>query len=80
MIPGDGLLATVIPGAFDGWMLMLRDYGSMSLADVLQPAIFYAESGHPVLPGVANTIAEMREFSPRVANLLCDLVTWWHST
>ena len=62
VIPGDGLLATVIPGAFDGWMLMLRDYGSMSLADVLQPAIFYSESGHPVLPGVANTIAEMREF------------------
>ena len=62
VIPGDGLLATVIPGAFDGWMLMLRDYGSMSLADVLQPAIFYAQSGHPVLPAVANTIAEMKEF------------------
>jgi gamma-glutamyltranspeptidase/glutathione hydrolase len=27
IIPGDGLLATVVPGAFDGWMLMLRDYG-----------------------------------------------------
>ncbi len=62
VIPGDGLLATVIPGAFDGWMLMLRDYGSMPLAEVLAPAIFYAESGHPVLPRVADTIAEMAEF------------------
>ncbi len=41
IIPGDGLLATVIPGAFDGWMLMLRDYGTMSVRDVLEPAIHY---------------------------------------
>ena len=40
LIPGDGLLATVIPGAFDGWMLMLRDYGTMSVRDVLEPAIY----------------------------------------
>ena len=61
VIPGDGLLATVIPGAFDGWMLMLRDYGSMSLADVLQPAIFYAESGHPVLPCLLYTSPSPRD-------------------
>lgn len=62
MIPGDGLLATVIPGAFDGWMLMLRDYGSMSLREVLEPAIHYAQNGHPLLPRVANTIAGLAEF------------------
>jgi gamma-glutamyltranspeptidase/glutathione hydrolase len=62
MIPGDGLLATVIPGSFDGWMLMLRDYGTMSVRDVLEPAIYYAGQGHPVLPRVAATIAGMAEF------------------
>ncbi|KQZ87250.1 gamma-glutamyltransferase [Mesorhizobium sp. Root157] len=62
MIPGDGLLATVIPGSFDGWMLMLRDYGSMSVRDVLEPAIYYAEHGHPVLPRVAATIEGMVDF------------------
>lgn len=62
LIPGDGLLATVIPGAFDGWMLMLRDYGTMELADVLAPAIHYAEAGHPLLPMVARTIAGLAEF------------------
>jgi gamma-glutamyltranspeptidase/glutathione hydrolase len=56
LIPGDGLLATVIPGSFDGWMLMLRDYGSMSVRDVLEPAIYYAEHGHPMLPRVSATI------------------------
>lgn len=62
VIPGDGLLATVIPGAWDGWMLMLRDYGRLSLRAVLEPAIFYAEKGHPVLPRVSATIAGLAEF------------------
>ena len=38
LIPGSGLLATVVPGAFDGWMLMLRDHGTMTLREVMQPA------------------------------------------
>ena len=62
LIPGSGLLATVVPGAFDGWMLLLRDHGSMSLREVLEPAIHYAEHGHPLLPRVADTIAGLAEF------------------
>ncbi|WP_299969663.1 gamma-glutamyltransferase family protein [uncultured Roseobacter sp.] len=62
LIPGSGLLATVVPGAFDGWMLMLRDHGTMSLRQVMQPAIDYARDGHPILPRVANTIAGLQEF------------------
>lgn len=58
MIPGSGLLATVIPGAFDAWMLMLRDHGSMRLRDVLEPAIHYAEAGHPILARAAGVIAD----------------------
>jgi gamma-glutamyltranspeptidase / glutathione hydrolase len=62
LIPGNGLLATVVPGAFDAWMLLLRDHGSMRLRDVLEPAIYYAEQGHPVLPRVADTINGLKEF------------------
>lgn len=62
MIPGSGLLATVTPGAFDGWMLLLRDYGSMSLREVMEPAIHYAEAGHPMLPRVSATIAGLADF------------------
>jgi len=62
LIPGSGLLATVIPGSFDAWMIMLRDYGSLSLREVLEPAIFYAEQGHPLLPRVADAIAERAAF------------------
>ena len=62
LVPGSGLLATVVPGAFDAWMLMLRDHGSMSLRDVMEPAIYYARTGHPMLPRVANTIRDQAEF------------------
>ncbi len=62
MIPGSGLLATVVPGAFDGWMLILRDHGRLSLREVLEPAIHYARAGHPMLPRVANTIAGLADF------------------
>lgn len=62
LIPGSGLLSTVIPGAFDGWMLLLRDHGSMTLAEVMEPAIAYARDGHPILPRVAHTIADLASY------------------
>jgi gamma-glutamyltranspeptidase / glutathione hydrolase len=62
VIPGSGLLATVIPGAFDAWMLMLRDHGRLPLRDILEPAIHYARHGHPVLPRVTETIAGLADF------------------
>ena len=65
LIPGNGLLATVIPGAFDAWMQLLRDHGSLPLAEVLAPAIHYARNGHPMLPRVANTIAGLKDFFAR---------------
>lgn len=61
LIPGSGLLATVIPGAFDGWMLMLRDYGTLPLRDVLEPAIYYARHGHPVLERVSGAIDSLSQ-------------------
>jgi gamma-glutamyltranspeptidase / glutathione hydrolase len=62
LIPGNGMLATVVPGAFDAWMLLLRDHGLLSLRDVLEPAIYYAEQGHPLLPRVSDTIKGLKEF------------------
>jgi gamma-glutamyltranspeptidase/glutathione hydrolase len=56
MVPGTGLLAACIPGMFDSWMLMLRDYGTMKLAEVLTPAISYAHNGHPLVERANATI------------------------
>ncbi|AMD44675.1 gamma-glutamyltransferase family protein [Bordetella holmesii] len=62
LIPGNGLLPAVIPGAFDAWMLLLRDHGSMRVRDVLEPAIFYADTGHALMPRISNTIAGLKDF------------------
>jgi gamma-glutamyltranspeptidase/glutathione hydrolase len=62
MIPGTGFLAAAVPGAFDGWMLLLRDYGTMTIEQVLEPAIGYAEKGFPVLPRVTMSLLPLVEF------------------
>ncbi len=61
LIPGSGLLAAVVPGQFDAFMLMLRDHGRLSFREVMTPALGYARSGHPILPRVCATIASMAE-------------------
>jgi gamma-glutamyltranspeptidase/glutathione hydrolase len=57
LVPGTGLLAACVPGAFDAWMLLLREHGTRRLRDVLEPAIGYAEHGFPVVRGLSATIA-----------------------
>ncbi|MCA2185297.1 gamma-glutamyltransferase family protein [Nonomuraea cavernae] len=61
VVPGTGLLAATVPGAFGGWMLMLERWGSWRLADVLAPAIHYAERGVPVLERISATIEQVRD-------------------
>ena len=56
IIPGTGLLAACIPGTFESFMLVLRDYGTMRLRDVLEAAIGYATNGHPLLERASATI------------------------
>jgi len=56
LVPGTGPLAAVVPGSFAGWLTMLRDYGTLPLADVLRFAIGYAEGGYPMLPQIAGAI------------------------
>jgi gamma-glutamyltranspeptidase/glutathione hydrolase len=61
MVPGTGLLAACVPGMFDAWMRLLRDYGTMRLADVLTPAIGYARTGHPLVERASATIAAVEQ-------------------
>lgn len=60
MVPGSGLLATCVPGAFDAWMLLLRDYGTLRLREALEPAIFHARHGYPVVERITATIETVR--------------------
>ncbi|QUG99473.1 gamma-glutamyltransferase [Saccharopolyspora erythraea] len=61
LVPGTGLLATTVPGAWDGWLTLLCDHGTKSLRDVLTYAIGYARNGYPAVERIATTIATVRE-------------------
>jgi gamma-glutamyltranspeptidase / glutathione hydrolase len=61
LVPGSGLLAACVPGAFGAWMLLLREYGTLRLRDVMSYAIGYAASGYPLLPTISWGIASVAE-------------------
>jgi gamma-glutamyltranspeptidase / glutathione hydrolase len=61
MVPGTGLLAACVPGTFDAWMLLLRDYGTLRLRDVLEPAISYAQNGYPLVERITATISTVEQ-------------------
>ncbi len=65
MVPGSGLLAPAVPGAVGGWLLLLRDHGTQTLRQVLEPALGYARHGVPLHPRVVSTIAQMADFFER---------------
>src|SRR5690242_8336209 len=56
LVPGTGQLAACVPGAVDGWLTLLEQYGTLALPDVLEPAISYARHGFPALPSIVRTI------------------------
>ncbi len=60
-----GMKAGVVPGLFGGWIAMLERFGTMTLGQVLEPAIEYAERGHPLNAFVAASMTRSRELFER---------------
>lgn len=61
LVPGSGALAAAVPGAVDAWFVLLRDHGTWTLPAVLDYAIDYAQTGHPVAAGVCRTIGTVKD-------------------
>src|ERR1700746_1875691 len=61
LIPGTGPLAAVVPGAFGGWIALLREHGTLPLRDVLHFAIGYAEDGYPALASIGDAIRRVEQ-------------------
>lgn len=58
-VPGAGALAAAVPGAVDAWLMLLEDHGTWELADVLEYALHYAETGHALGAQAAAVIGTM---------------------
>lgn len=57
----EGLLRTVVPAAPAAWITALKDFGTMSFADVSAAAIRYAREGFPAYPVFAEFLANNEE-------------------
>ena len=74
-MPESGAETVTVPGALAGWAELLRKYGTITLAQALEPAIRYAEEGYPVTPIIAadwkdQTAYLMRDSAARATYLL----------
>jgi gamma-glutamyltranspeptidase / glutathione hydrolase len=64
-IPDDGPLSWSVPGCVDGWAELSARFGTKPLAELLTPAIYYAEEGFPVSEIIAGHWAGTEEsFAP----------------
>jgi gamma-glutamyltranspeptidase/glutathione hydrolase len=64
IIPGDGYLPATVPSSFDAWITCLSKFGTMTLKQVLAPAIQYAQNGIVVNHQLhANIRQHARRFS-----------------
>ncbi len=75
-IPTEGMESITVPGAFDGWVTLLDKYGTMKLADLLTPAIAYAENGFPVMEKTAEDweaeVKKLKKTPAASSNYLVD--------
>ncbi|HWT80911.1 MAG TPA: gamma-glutamyltransferase, partial [Candidatus Methylomirabilis sp.] len=61
LIPGDGYLPACVPAVVDTWAIALARFGTMSFAQVLEPAIELAENGFPVYDGLHQSLTVNRK-------------------
>jgi gamma-glutamyltranspeptidase/glutathione hydrolase len=61
-----GAASVVVPGNLAGWAAALERFGTRTLAQVLEPALEYAEQGFPVSRRLAGDLAEAAHAAPGV--------------
>jgi len=61
LIPPDGFLPAVVPGALDAWINALSHYGTMGLGEVMKPAIELASEGFPVTSNFERSVGRLEK-------------------
>lgn len=76
-MPARGWLPVTVPGAPAAWRDLHKRFGKLRFEELFEPAIFYAEHGHPVAPIVAQSwasaVAAYRELSG------AEFHSWWET-
>ncbi|MCL6643179.1 MAG: gamma-glutamyltransferase family protein [Candidatus Bipolaricaulota bacterium] len=76
-MPARGWLPVTVPGAPAAWRDLHKRFGRLRFEELFEPAIFYAERGHPVAP----IVAQSWEYAARAfAELKGREFSWWHQT
>ena len=75
-IPVKGPYSVTVPGAVDGWATLLSEYGTMTLAEVLEPAIEYGENGFAISEIIAGAwnVPLSADSIPQGATVVDDFV------
>src|SRR4051794_20978909 len=60
-VPGTGLLAATVPGAFGAWTVLLQTWGTWTLRQGLEPPLAPPPNGAPVLPRVSATLSAVAD-------------------
>jgi gamma-glutamyltranspeptidase/glutathione hydrolase len=75
-MPQFGMGSITVPGAFDGWVTLRDKYGTIKLADLMAPAISYAENGFPVMEKTAEDwdaeVEKLKRNPAAVSNYLVE--------
>ena len=75
-IPGTGPLCWSVPGCVQGWEDLRARFGTMTMAEILEPAIQYAQNGFPVSEVVSvywrGTASGLRRFPGTAKTFLPD--------
>jgi gamma-glutamyltranspeptidase/glutathione hydrolase len=61
LIPGDGFLPVCVPAMLDTWATALAHFGTLSFAQVAQPALELAEQGFPLYDDLRETLVAHRD-------------------
>jgi gamma-glutamyltranspeptidase/glutathione hydrolase len=65
LIPSYGAITVSVPGAVDAWATLHERYGKLPWADLLAPAIGFAEEGAPITQNVAYYLAHAHDLFTR---------------
>jgi len=88
LIPPDGFLPAVVPGSFDAWVKALDEFGTMTLGEVLRPALELAAKGFPVYPELRRSLTERDQevgvafdrIKSKVPSTAERFLSEWHSS